>query len=67
MHRRSNGVGIMKEVSSGRPGEGGSMCHVKDFEQLTAMEGLKPRECQRWLGNHAWHETGTLSVGRKPS
>lgn len=57
----------MQEVSSGRPGEAGSMYHVKDFEQLTAMEDLKPWDCQRWLGNHAWHETGTLSVGRRPS
>lgn len=67
MHRGSSGVGITQEVSTGRAGEGGSMCHVKDFEQLTAMEGLKSWGCQRWLGNHAWHEKGTLSVGRRHS
>lgn len=53
----------MQEASTGRAGEGGSARHVKDFEQLTAMEGLKPWDCQRWLGNHAWHEKGTFSVG----
>ena len=47
MHRGSSGVGITQEVSTGRAGEGGSTCHVKDFEQLTAMEGLKPWGCQR--------------------
>ena len=67
MHRGSSGVGITQEVSTGRAGEGGSTCHVKDFEQLTAMEGLKSWGCQRWLGNHAWHEKGTLSVGRRHS
>lgn len=27
---------------------------------LKAMEGLKPWACQRWLGNHTWHEKGIL-------